>query len=197
MSEVSRESLRDFLSHQLSIDLPWDKFDAVAQKIDVNKSGFVNSHEVVSAFLKLTPLVERLDPWKAQLACQLLLGVCADTLLHFYQEMSQARSASEKKYTLSELWLRFLVSRQDSSPSFRKYLQSLELADTGPMPSGLNGMQLSLSQMSLLSGKELRQHIESKWVEDQLFIADVMFELSKDFFATIQQVVTDANHPTG
>eukprot|EP01031_Cornospumella_fuschlensis_P034213 gene34213-41413_t len=141
MSEVSRENFREFMHHQIEMELPWDKFDAAMQRIDVNKSGFITSQEVFSALLKLTPLSER---------------------------------------------LKSPLGQQGSSASFQKYVDTLYSNANSD-----KAVRETMANLNFMSAKELRQFLESKWVEDQLFVSDILYELSREFVSRAQSVIMD------
>jgi hypothetical protein len=57
LSELSRDNLRELFRENLGVDFSnWDKFDAVCQRIDSRKKGFVSWENVVSTFRSLPAL---------------------------------------------------------------------------------------------------------------------------------------------
>eukprot|EP01031_Cornospumella_fuschlensis_P031882 gene31882-38548_t len=191
MSEVSRENFREFMHHQIEMELPWDKFDAAMQRIDVNKSGFITSQEVFSALLKLTPLSERLKSPLGQQVTQLLLTICNDGLVQYHHKMQAQKNdktttSAAKGSTLSQTWLHLLLARQGSSASFQKYVDTLYSNANSD-----KAVRETMANLNFMSEKELRQFLESKWVEDQLFVSDILYELSREFVSRAQSVVMD------
>ncbi|RYH13627.1 hypothetical protein EON65_35200 [archaeon] len=191
MSEVSRENFREFMHNQIEMELPWDKFDAAMQRIDANKSGFITSHEVFSAFLKLTPLSDRLKPPLGQQVTQLLLTICNDGLVQYHHKIQTQKKdkmtvSTAAESTLSQTWLHLLLGRQGSSASFQRYLDTLYSNANGDKAA-----RESTSILSFMSEKELRLYLESKWVEDQLFVSDILFELSREFVNKAHCVIMD------
>ena len=61
VQEVSRENLKDFLVKQLQVSLSWDKFDAICQRVDPDKKGFISFSPCLHAFQHLHPLLEKLQ----------------------------------------------------------------------------------------------------------------------------------------
>lgn len=187
-SEISRENLRDFICLHLHIDLPWDKFDSMVQKIDINNSGFIQVQELVTSFSNLAPLRDRLPSAVAQSTIQLLLSVCADNFMEHHVE---ARATSTSGSALSAAWMHFLQTNQNDYLSFQKYLRALQ---KGNEREQINTH--AASQLSLHSGHSFRQAVETKWVDDQVFVADTLFALSKNFVSDLSQVLLEAKIPS-
>eukprot|EP01033_Poteriospumella_lacustris_P010607 gene10607-7549_t len=135
---VSRDNLRDFAEATLGLALAWPDHDAVAQRIDRDRSGFVRFDELFGAFASLHPTLPALAPPAAVAApvaapetlhaatCLALLAATlfGERVLALSLGADDAPAAS-----LGAVWLRLLTTPprwRASAAKFRRFLQRLE-----------------------------------------------------------------------
>ncbi|KAJ1434756.1 hypothetical protein B484DRAFT_417318 [Ochromonadaceae sp. CCMP2298] len=158
LTELSRDNMRDFLDAYLGLDLKWDKFDSVCQRLDPDRNGFISTPAVVHAFERLTPLVEQLAAPVAQYMGLTLLSVCANTLAQGGTSVLEALGS---------------LLHSSKTPSFTKFL--VKEAER------IEEQRLFDPDNVQISPRTLRQAGDARVVERQHFAADILFELSREF----------------
>eukprot|EP01034_Spumella_vulgaris_P030942 gene30942-38242_t len=164
MTELSRDNLRDFIDFNFGINLKWDRFDSICQRIDVEKKGFVSTSSVLRAFQQMTPLVDK--------ALSISQGVFVDLLALTIS----VQGFTERKQEITSTFLTLIGDNTAASPSFAKFM-------------GKEKESFSASKFALMSGSTAGHSAtrpsgagvtDVKILEEQLFVSDVLFELSRD-----------------
>lgn len=93
-TELSRENFRVLVEQTLGISFgKWDKFDAVCQRIDPEKKGFVNSNNILKAFQNISPVMDIAPKSNTELAESIILFTLTasiDQLAKMDKEIDQA-----------------------------------------------------------------------------------------------------------
>jgi len=93
-TELSRENFRLLVEQTLGISFgKWDKFDAVCQRIDPEKKGFVNSNNILKAFQNISPVMDVAPKSNTELAETIILFTLTasiDQLVKSDKEIDQA-----------------------------------------------------------------------------------------------------------
>jgi hypothetical protein len=135
---VSRDNLRDFAEATLGLALAWPDHDAVAQRIDRDRSGFVRFDELFGAFASLHPTLPALAP-PAPVAAPVAapetlhaatcLALLAATLFGERVLALSLGADDAPAASLGAVWLRLLTTPprwRASAAKFRRFLQRLE-----------------------------------------------------------------------
>lgn len=245
VQEVSRDNFKDFLAKQLHLNLSWDKFDAICQRVDPEKKGFLSFSPCLSAFQHLHPLLDKMANHvlqdnmlhyhkihphlplvirqkyqdniiniiesTKQFSILLIFSLSTDSLLkqnvYFMQKRltaastpttdtaattpdaqfpsspSKAKPALTKPMSLDEMFFQIISTGQNSYPSFQKYMQQLN--------EKMYHMQNPFAIKDLDLDKNNTQVYEGKLIEWQLFVTDLLFELSKPFVRNVVDIWRD------
>jgi hypothetical protein len=111
--ELSRDDLRGFLGDHLYVifDQKWHKFDALCQRFDPDKKGFINHTQLQKSFRWLCPLAEPLgDIFDGQVAMQTLLSIVSLQVLSY-------------KLELNELFRKLLIQYKSIVPTFEAFIE--------------------------------------------------------------------------
>eukprot|EP01032_Pedospumella_encystans_P014811 gene14811-16983_t len=183
IAEISRDNMRDFLDSHIGIDLKWDKYDSVCHKLDPDRNGFISTPSVILAFSQLTPLSDRSfvshlpsgnsnasanagSTFNAEFGELLLLSVTTNTM-------------AKPKQLISEAFMSLILHNSKSSASFAKFIQKeqerVSLEDKGYVPDTLSPRSAKISP-------------DARVAEQQLFAADILYELSKEFVYKAEQM---------
>ena len=110
--ELSREDLRGFLGDHLCFifDAKWHKFDALCQRFDPDKKGFINHSQLQKSFRWLCPLAQPIgDVFDSQVSTQALLSMVSLQILSSNLEMNT-------------LFRKLLVEFKDIVPTFDSFI---------------------------------------------------------------------------
>lgn len=199
LKEISRENLREFLSQHLSIVVPWDRFDALLQRIDLNRKGFVQLPDFLHAFLGVHPLAPSKGVNKEvhgggssatlssvsspqqsvhlslprqcwSMAVSLLLTIATDEIIACSRP-------------LSEFWLTILTrptTCKSSAVRFARYITHVQeqVANQRRSKAELILLDEALENAGQKSRVSIQQEAESKLVHDQALITGLLQELT-------------------
>lgn len=184
MAELSRDNLRDFIDFNLGINLKWDRvsdevflvvcclvvivvfqsqFDSICQRIDIEKKGFVSTASVLRAFQQMVPLVDKTQ------------SVSQAVFVDLMTLTLSIQGFAERKQEITHTFLNLISENASSSPSFSKFMTKEKDS-------------FSASKFALLTGTGAARTASGnggavtdvKILEEQLFVSDVLFELSRD-----------------
>ncbi len=146
-----------------------NQFDSICQKIDTERKGFVTMMHVLNSFQRLTPLCDKLEPDVAQIATLLLFGICINAI-------------SSYKRTIVDALISVVSSKVHSSVSFASFIEKER-----------QRKEHSFIKDETASGGG--GNSATKLVEEQLFVSDVLYELSKGLIEQASQLISDDHHP--
>ena len=93
-TELSRENFRLLVEQTLGISFgKWDKFDAVCQRIDPEKKGFINSSNILRSFQNISPVIDMTPKTNPELVESIILFILTasiDQLAKTDKEIDQA-----------------------------------------------------------------------------------------------------------
>jgi hypothetical protein len=156
----------------------------VCQKLDPDRNGFISTSSVTQAFEQLAPLADRLPPAEAMFNELFLMSVASETLVcmlfilhsplnsYCWRFFCNAGQQSKPKLSMNETLMSLILHNSKSSASFAKYIEKeqtrIEVEDAGYRPDPV-------------SPRSGRHTGDARVAEQQLFVSDVLYELSKEF----------------
>jgi hypothetical protein len=138
------------------------QFDSICQRIDIEKKGFVSTASVLRAFQNTTPLLD-----KTQSAAQ---AVFVNLMVLTVSVLGLA----EKKQDISNSFLSVISENTSTSPSFAKFMNKERDAFSASKFARL------ADTSGLAASRSFGKVTDVQILEEQLFVSDVLFELSRD-----------------
>lgn len=115
--ELSRENFRSMVEDMLGFTFPkWSQFDAVCQRVDPDKKGFINAPRLISVLSCLSPLMDYVDTRVSGSAVQstalFLLSAASDYLV-------------KQGCDIEETILQVMMTHYKKVPTFASFLEQI------------------------------------------------------------------------
>lgn len=144
------------------------QFDSICQRVDIEKKGFVSTWSVLRAFQNVTPLVDKTQSAPQAVFVNLMTLTIAILGL------------TERKQDITGSFLSVISENTDTSPSFVKFMSRESDSFSASKFARLAGTT------GLAASRPSSAVTDVKILEEQLFVSDVLFELSRGLLGEME-----------